>query len=73
MKCIGDGWHKVGNCKVFVENRIIVRCIKQDNYGNWIPCYIKKWNKTWHRYERVGMVTLAAFRSGLNRSTMTIS
>lgn len=73
MGCIGDGWHKVGNCKVLVEDRVIVQCLKQDPSGNWICCHIKKWNNTFHRYDRVAKVTLAALRSGISRSTMTIS
>lgn len=74
MGCIGDGWHRVGtNCKVRVENRVIVECLKHDLDGTWKPSYIERWNDTWHRYERVGFVTLSAFRSGIRRSTMTIS
>ena len=73
MSCVGDGWHKVGNCKVLVENRVITKCLAKDQHGNWTNVYIKRWNKTYHRYDRVCMVTLAALRSGINRSTMTIS
>lgn len=74
MECVGDGWHKVGtNCKVLVENRIIVQCMVLDGHGNWTFAHIKKWDKTWHRYAPIGYVTLAALRSGINRGTMTIS
>ena len=73
MSCTGDGWHKVGNCKVLVKDRVIIQCMKQDSSGTWINCHIKKWNNKFHRYDRVAMVTLAAFRSGISRSTMTIS
>lgn len=72
MACAGDGWHKVGgNCKVLVENRVIVRCLMLDNHGNWTIAHIKRWNNDRHNYERCGMVTLAAFRAGISRSTMT--
>lgn len=70
-KCAGDGWHKVGNCKVLVENRVIVKCLRQNTAGEWIPCQIKRWNRKYHWYESAGIITLAAFRSGLNRSTIT--
>lgn len=74
MSCIGDGWHKVGtNCKVLVEDRVIVRCLALDHHGNWTTVHVKRWNKDRHTYERTGMVTLAALRSGISRSTMTIS
>lgn len=73
MKCEGDGWHKIGNHKVLVENRVIVQCLAMDSHGNWTNVHIKRWNKTYNRYERCGMVTLAALRSGIARSTMTIS
>ena len=73
MGCVGDGWHRVGNCKVLVQNRVIVECLAPDNHGSWKTVHVKRWNKTWHRYERVGFVTLAALRSGIRRSTMTIS
>lgn len=73
MSCTGDGWHKVGtNCKVLVENRVIVKCFILDSHGNWTTAYIKRWNNGRHNYERTGMVTLAALRSGISRSTMTI-
>ena len=74
MGCIGDGWHKVGtNCKVLVENRVIVQCMIRYSDSDWMPACIERWNKEWHRYERIGMVTLAALRSGISRSTITIS
>lgn len=73
MGCIGDGWHKVGNCRVLVQNRVITYTQVLGQNGEWKPARIKKWNKTWHRYDCVGRVTLAALRSGLNRGTMTIS
>lgn len=74
MGCIGDGWHKIGtNCKVLVENRVIVKTMKLDGHGNWTHADIKRWDKVWHRYNRVCKVTLAALRSGISRSTYTIS
>ena len=73
MGCIGDGWHRIGtNCKVLVENRVIVNCHILDGHGNWTTAHIRRWNKNRHTYERVGMVTLAALRSGIARSTMTV-
>ena len=74
MKCVGDGWHRIGtNCKVLVEDRVIVQCLCLDNHGNWTTCHVKRWNKDWHTYQRTGKVTLAALRSGISRGTMTIS
>ena len=74
MACKGDGWHKVGgNCKVRVENGIIVETLRKELDGTWIQSYIKRWNKESHSYRRCGMVTLAAFRAGINRCTMTIN
>lgn len=72
MACVGDGWHRVGsNCKVLVQDRIIVECLKLVD-GEWKPTTIVRWNQMYHWYERAGRVTLAAFRSGIARSTMTI-
>lgn len=71
--CKGDGWHKVGNCRVYVENYVIVITQKLDRHGEWTMASIKRWNKDRHTYERCGKVTLAALRAGINRSTMTIS
>lgn len=74
MACTGDGWHKVGgNCKVLVEDRVITQCLILDSQGTWTTAHIRRWNREFHWHERCGMVTLAALRSGLNRSTMTIS
>lgn len=73
MACAGDGWHKVGtNCKVYVKDRIIVECLVLDHEGNWKPGHVKRWSSQWHWYELTGMVTLAALRSGISRSTMTV-
>jgi hypothetical protein len=52
---------------------VIVQCLALDEHGNWTNRHIKRWNKTYHWYERCGMVTLAALRSGFARGTMTIS
>ena len=71
MGCVGDGWHRVGtNCKVFVNDRVITECLKLVD-GEWQFATIRRWNQTYHWYERTGRVTLAAFRSGLARGTMT--
>lgn len=73
MTCIGDGWHRVGtNCKVHVNNRVIDEVLVLRD-GEWVTGCIEKWNKRYHRYQRVGMVTLAALRSGIVRSTMTVN
>jgi len=74
MGCIGDGWHRVGtNCRVLVQNRVITYAQTIGRNGEWRFASVKKWNKTWHRYDPVCRVTLAALRSGINRGTMTIS
>ena len=73
MGCIGDGWHRVGNCRVLVQDRVITYAQVLGRNGEWTYARVKRWNKTWHRYEPVCMVTLAALRSGIRRGTMTIS
>lgn len=73
MGCFGDGWHKVGNCKVLVQNRVIVQCLCPTSRGEWTNVHIKRWNKERHTYQRTGMVTLAALRSGIRRGTYTMS
>lgn len=74
MGCVGDGWHRVGtNCKVLVEDRVITWCLILDHRGQWTTACIKRWDKQRHTYMRTGKVTLAALRSGISRSTMTIS
>ena len=41
--CEGDGWHKIGsNCKVLVENRVIVQCLILDSHSNWTNASIKR-------------------------------
>ena len=74
MGCVGDGWHMVGtNCRVLVQDRVITCCQKLDRHGNWTYASIKRWSKERHCYMLTGKVTLAALRSGISRSTMTIS
>lgn len=73
MGCVGDGWHRVGtNCRVLVQDRVITYCQKLGRNGEWTYATILKWDKVQRRYMHVGRVTLAALRSGINRSTMTI-
>lgn len=74
MACVGDGWHRIGtNCRVLVQDRVITYCQKLGNNGEWKQATIRRWNKEFHRYQLTGRVTLAALRSGIARSTMTIS
>ena len=72
MKCIGDGWHKVGDCRVLVENRVIVKCLMQNETGNWTPHHIVRWNSQTKQFQRTGYVTLAAFRAGARRGTIAV-
>ena len=71
-RCEGDGWHKVGDAKVFVEDRVITRCFTQDANGKWIERQIKRWSRAYYRFERAGGVTVSALRSGLARGTIII-
>ena len=72
MACAGDGWHKVGNLKVLVQNRVITYCYKFGRNGDLIATRIVRWNKDERRYAPVGYVTLASLRAGLSRGTMTV-
>lgn len=72
MGCIGDGWHKVGDARVLVSDRVIVECLMQDAYGNWTPHHILRWNSTLKQYQRTGKVTVSALRSGARRGTIVI-
>lgn len=75
-RCEGDGWHKVGQYRVLVENRVITYCIKPDNNGHPVPAGIyrdmRMPGSRQYYWARTGMVTLAALRSGLRRGTMSI-
>lgn len=76
MSCAGDGWHRVGPYRVFVEDRVITYCIKQDRNGHPVEAHIyydahdrgsrQRW---WMRDVKV---TLAALRAGLRRGTKSI-
>ena len=72
MECIGDGWHKVGDAKVLVKNRVIVECLMQNETGNWTTHDIIRWNSQTKQFQRTGYVTLAAFRSGIRRGTIAV-
>lgn len=72
MGCNGDGWHKVGDAKVLVRNRVIIECLMQDCDGNWTPHRILRWNKTLKQYQMTGYVTVNALRSGARRGTICI-
>ena len=72
MKCKGDGWHRVGDSRVLVRNRVIVECLMENAEGDWTPHHIVRWNNSTKAFQRTGYVTLAAFRSGIRRGTIAV-
>ena len=72
MGCIGDGWHKVGEARVLVRNRVIVEILMQDGNGNWTPRRIMRFNRQLSKWIQTGMVTIDALRSGTRRGTIAI-
>lgn len=72
MQCKGDGWHKAGDARVLVRNRVIVECLMQDGSGEWTPHRILRWNSSLGKFMMAGRITLAAFRSGARRGTIVV-
>ena len=72
MGCIGDGWHKLGDSKVLVEDRVITQILMEDAHGDWTPHRIIRWNKTERRWQTAGKITPSAFRAGIRRGTMAV-
>ena len=75
--CKGDGWHNVGPYKVYVENRVIIRGMKKDENGQWVPAYTYRNRKDFpgsrqYHWSRENM-TPAALRAGLARGTCTMA
>lgn len=72
MSCTGDGWHKVGDARVLVRNRVIVECLMEDENGDWTPHRILRWNKATRKYQMTGYVTIDALRAGARRGTICV-
>jgi len=75
--CKCDGWHNVGPYKVYVENRVIIRGMKKDENGHWVPAYTYRSRKDFpgsrqYYWSRENM-TPAALRAGLARGTCTMA
>ena len=76
--CNGDGWHKIGPYKVYVEYGVIIRGMKKDQNGQWIPAYPYRSRKQYpgsrqYYWVREWNMTPAALRGGLARGTRTIA
>lgn len=72
MGCTGDGWHKVGDARVLVRNRVIVEILMQDSDGNWTPRRILRFNRQLRKWTLTGRITVDALRSGARRGTICI-
>lgn len=69
MAQIKDGWHKVYNENVYVENGKVVRGTKKDN-GSEVTCYPYEYDKDQDCWINIsGKVTLSAYRSGRKKGT----
>lgn len=72
MGCTGDGWHKVGDARVLVRNRVIVEILMQDGDGNWTPRRLLRWNNATRSWQMTGKVTINALRSATRRGTICV-
>lgn len=48
MKKINDGWHKIYDCNVYVENGIVKHGTKKDINGRLVIAYPYKWYKRYN-------------------------
>lgn len=70
MTQIKDGWHKVYNEDVYVENGKVVRGVKKDYNGSEITCYPYEYDKNQDCWINIsGKATLSSYRSGRKKGT----
>lgn len=65
-----DGWHKVYNENVYVENDKVVRGVTLDHNGSKVTTYPYEYSKDNDCWINIsGKVTLSAYRAGHKKGT----
>lgn len=65
-----DGWHKVYNENVYVENGKVVRGVALDHNGSKVTTYPYEYSKDNDCWINIsGKVTLSAYRAGHKKGT----
>lgn len=72
MKKINDGWHKVYDCYVWVENGIVKHGIKKNNNGGLTTVYPYKWYKEYNAWGR-RQVKYSSLRNGIKKGDWKLS
>ena len=64
-----NGWHKILGNDVYVEDGFIVRATKSDGQ---IRASVYRWSKSYNAWIIENRITLATFRSGVKRGTISV-
>ena len=68
-----DGWHKVHQYEVYVENGYVKRAVKKDHNGSRVTAYPYKYNQKQRASVNVsGEVKLETLRKGLKDGPYSI-
>ena len=71
-KIVSDGWHDIAGYRVYVEDGKVMRGIKRDYNGGIVSAsvYRGSWRGGWDNEN--GYNSVAAFRAGVKRGTITL-
>ena len=71
MAQIKDGWHKVHEKDVYVENGKVVRGVTKDANNSEVTCYPYEYSEDHGCWINIsGEITLPAYRAGYKKGTM---
>lgn len=68
---IKDGWHKVYNYDVMIEDEIVSYACDKDHTKTLYPYRKSLWGG-WNRIYKEEKLTLSALRNGMNRGTIAL-
>lgn len=70
-KKVSDGWHRVYNYDVMIEDGAVTHATDEDHTRTLYPYRSALWDG-WNRIYKEEKLTLNALRSGLRRGTITL-
>ena len=68
---IKDGWHKVYNYDVMIEDGVVIHATDEDCTRTLYPYRKSLWGG-WNRIYKEEKLTLSALRNGMNRGTIAL-
>lgn len=73
MKKINDGWHKLNDYEVYVEDGFVTHGTKMDINRSPVPSYPYRWDEEYNAWIRQDKVKFSTFRNGVKKGNWKLS